>query len=45
MAPPHFNSSNNNVLFEDVSAELPVHLLTLFQGDLENSQHEGQNGT
>lgn len=44
VAPSHLHGSDNDVLFEDVRAELPVHLLALFQGDLENPQHEGQDG-
>lgn len=44
MAPAHFDRSYDDILFEDIGTKLPVHLLALLQGDLENSQHEGQNG-
>lgn len=37
MAPAHFDGPDNDVLLEDICAELPVHLLALLQGDLEDS--------
>lgn len=44
VAPAHLDGPDDDVLLEDVGAEPPVHLLALLQGDLEDPQHEGQNG-
>lgn len=44
VAPAHLDGAHDDILLEDVGAEPPVHLLALLERDLEDSQHEGQNG-
>lgn len=45
MAPAHLHSADNDVLFEDVWAQLPVEIITLVQWDLEYTQHEPKYST
>ena len=40
VVPAHLHGAHQAVLLEDVGAQLPVHVLTLAQGVLENTQHE-----
>ena len=42
VVPAHLHGAHQAVLLEDVGAQLPVHVLTLAQGVLEDTQHEAQ---
>lgn len=44
VAPAHLHRSHDDVLLENVRAQLPVQVLALVQRDLENAQHERQDG-
>ena len=42
VVPAHLHRAHQAVLLEDVGAQLPVHVFTLAEGVLEQTQHEAQ---